>query len=266
MNHKKHRSRRYRNSTKNALLIAVLSSFALSFLIPSTSGNAFVYNALTFIGIVFAILVGFFITDLYTRYVYIRQNAAADSSNLGSYYYLASILADETGDTAWLELTKQRIKIYVHVFMPLPWERYGQTEVAYDELGKSLKELKVSTPKALETYRTMLSVYTQHGTTREVLVMFGKDKLSLGEWLTLGVLGSLLVSALFLTKGADIASILFTGGIMSAVLILFIILRDLNNLNFGEHAVSVEPYERVLENIGEDRYYSEQGKRTKSQV
>ncbi|MFY9228258.1 MAG: hypothetical protein WAO28_02945 [Candidatus Microsaccharimonas sp.] len=262
MTHKKHHSRRHRNSTKYALIVAIISSFALSFLIPSTSGNAFVYNALTFIGILFAILVGFFITDLYTRYVYIRQNAAADSSNLSSFYYLASILADETGDKAWLERTKQRIKKYVHVFMPLPWENYSETEAVFNELGESLKEIQISTPKAVETYRTVLTVYSQHSTSREALVMFGRDKLSLGEWLTLGVLGSLLVSALFLTKGPDLASILFTGGIMSAVLILFILLKDLNNLNFGESAVSVEPYERVLENIGEDRYYSEKGKHT----
>ena len=242
--------------------MAILLSFGLSFLLPSIGGNAFVDNTLTFIGILFAILVGFFITDLYTRYVYIRQNAASDSSNLSTFFFLASVLAQETGDIEWLDRTRLRIKNYVHVFMPLAWEDYGETEKVFNELGDSLKEVEVKSPKAIETYRTVLSVYSQHSTSREALVMFGRDKLSLGEWLTLYVLGALLVSALFLTKGADLASILFTGGIMSAVLILFILLRDLNNLNFGENAVSIEPYERVLETIGEDRYYSQVGKRT----
>jgi len=38
------------------------------------------------------------------------------------------------------------------------------------------------------------------------------------------------------------------------------VLRDLNNLNFGESAVSIEPYERVLDAIGKPRYYSSKSK------
>lgn len=260
MVNKKHHPQRHHHSVKYAFAIAILCSFGLSFLVPSFGGNLFVTNALTFIGILFAILVGFFITDLYTRYVYIRQNAAADSSNLSTFFFLASVLSLEIDDPAWIERVKIRIKKYVHVFMPLPWEDYGKTEKAFSDLGESLKEVQFTTPKAVETYRTILNVYGQHSTSREALVMFGRDKLSAGEWLTLYVLGGLLLVSLFFTKDTSLVSILFTGGIMSAVLILFILLRDLNNLDFGENAVSVEPYERVLEAIGEDRYYSDAGK------
>ena len=85
--------------------------------------------------------------------------------------------------------------------------------------------------------------------------MFGKDKLSWGEWLITFFLGGLLLALLFYTKDTSLVSTLFTGAITSAILILFIVLRDLNNLNFGESAVSIEPYERVLDAIGKSRYY-----------
>ncbi len=263
MNHKKRNTKRLRRSIKYAFAVAVVISFAAAFLVPDLGGSEFVGNSLTFIGILFAILVGFFITDLYTRYVYIRQNAAADASNLSSYYLLSTLLAKESGDTAWLEQSIARIKAYVHTFMPLPWEEYSKTETAFNQIGESLKEIKIKSPISIETYRTFLSVYTQHATNREALVMFGRDKLSWGEWLTLYVLGGLLLISLFFTKDETLISTLFTGGITSAVLILFILLRDLNNLNFGENAVSVEPYERVLDTIGEDRYYSQRGKNTR---
>ena len=68
-------------------------------------------------------------------------------------------------------------------------------------------------------------------------------------------LGGLLLASLFYVKDTSLVSILFTGAITSAILILFIVLRDLNNLNFGESAVSIEPYERVLDAIGKPRYY-----------
>lgn len=261
MTHKNHRSHRKRYSVKYAFLVAVIFSFGLAFIVPNFGGNAFIDNALTFIGILFAILVGFFITDLYTRYVYIRQNAAADSSNLSTFFFLASVLATEIDDETWLDRVRSRIKNYVHVFMPLPWEKYGETEKAFSELGDSLKEVQFTSPKAIETYRTVLAVYSQHSTSREALVMFGRDKLSWGEWLTLYVLGGLLLISLFFTKDTTLISTLFTGGITSAVLILFILLKDLNNLNFGENAVSIEPYERVLEAIGEDRYYTPGGEK-----
>jgi hypothetical protein len=60
---------------------------------------------------------------------------------------------------------------------------------------------------------------------------------------------------LFYVKDTSFISFIFTGAITSAILILFVVLRDLNNLNFGESAVSIEPYERVLDTIGKPRYY-----------
>lgn len=262
MNSKKHHSPKLRYQIKYTFGVAILFSFSLAFLVPNFQDIDFVNNALTFIGILFAILIGFFITDLYTRYVYIRQNAAADSSSLSTFYFLSTLLADETGDKEWLDRVKGRVKNYVHVFMPLPWEKYSDTERVFSELGESLKEVEIKSPKSIETYRTALSVYAQHSTSRESLTMFGRDKLSLGEWLTLYVLGGLLLISLMFTKDETLISTLFTGGITSAVVILFILLRDLNNLNFGENAVSIEPYERVLDIIGEDRYYSQLGKLT----
>ncbi len=266
MKHKKHHPHRLRRSIKYAFAVVIILSFGISFLIPSLGGNEFVGNALTFIGILFAVLVGFFITDLYTRYVYIRQNAAADSSNISSYYLLGTILAAEANDEAWMKELTARLTNYVHVFMPLPWEKYDQTERAFGEIGESIKSIKISTPKATEAYRTILNTYVQHSTSREALVMFGRDKLSWGEWLTLCVLGGLLLISLFLTKDETLISSLFTGGITSAVLILFILLRDLNNLNFGENAVSVEPYERALEGIGQKRYYAYGGQKSMKQL
>ena len=240
---------------KHLLFLAILVSFLVSYFFPGIGTDPRVENSITFIGILFGIIVGFFIADLYSRYQGIRINAAADSSCLSTFYFFATILAKETKNKKWLDRVEKRIEKYIHKFMPLPWEKYSETEKEFTELGKSLQELKYSGEKANETYSNILNVYNQHSTVRENLVMFGKDKLSWGEWLTVLFLGGLLLASLFYIKDSSLTSIIFTGAITSAVLILFIVLRDLNNLNFGENAVSIEPYERVLDAIGRPRYY-----------
>ena len=245
---------------KHLLILVILVSFLAAYFFPGIGDNVQVQNSITFIGILFGIIVGFFIADLYSRYQGIRDNAGTDSSCLSTFYFFATILAKENKNKEWLRGVEKRIHNYIKKFMPLPWERYSETEKEFANLGESLQELKYSGDKSNETYSNILNVYNQHSEARENLVMFGKDKLSLGEWLITFFLGGLLLASLFYVKDVSLVSTLFTGAITSAILILFLVLRDLNNLNFGESAVSIEPYERVLDAIGKSRYYSAKSK------
>lgn len=245
---------------KHLLFFVIFISFLASYFFPGIGDDPRVQNSITFLGILFGIIVGFFIADLYSRYQAIRDNAGTDSSCLTTFYSFAKILAKETKNKKWLSTVEKRIEKYIHKFMPLPWEEYSKTEKEFADLGKSLEEIKYKGDKANETYSNLLNVYNQHSEARENLVMFGKDKLSWGEWLVTIFLGGLLLISLFYIKDNSLISILFTGALTSAVLILFLVLRDLNNLNFGENAVSIEPYERVLDAIGKPRYYKPKGK------
>ncbi len=238
---------------KHLILIAIILSFVASYFFPGIGDNDTIQNSITFTGILFGLIIGFFIADLYSRFAGIRNNAAVDSSCLSTFYYMATILGQK--NKKWLEKVRERINKYVKKFMPLPWERYSETEKEFSALGDSLKDIKYNTDKENETYSNILAVYSQHSDAREKLVMYGKDKLSWGEWLVTIFLGVILLVSLFYVKDTSLVSTIFTGALTSAILILFIVLRDLNNLNFGESAVSIEPYERVLDAIGKPRYY-----------
>jgi len=240
---------------RHLLPSAIIVSFTAAIFLPSPGDNTTITSSITFIGILFGVIVGFFIVDLYSRYTSIRANAAQDSSCLSTMYAFAVIIASENNDKAWLHTLEDRIEKYIHIFMPLRWEEYGKTEKAFEDIGKSLEEVKYEGAKANQTYNNMLSVYNGHSTARESLVMFGKDRLTWGEWISTLILGSLLLVSLFYIKTDNLTSILFTGSIATAILVLFIVLRDLDNLNTGENEVSVEPYERVLDAIGRPRYY-----------
>ncbi len=240
---------------KYILLSAIIISFLTAFLIPELSSDSKIGDLVSFVGILFAILVGFFIAHLYSRYQAIRNNAAIDASSLGTFYFFAKILSNETGDSKWLIEVEDRIEDYIHFFMPLIWEKYSETEKYFTDLCMTLDKVNYSSNKAGKIYNNLINLANDHSTAREKLVMFGKDKLSIGGWLTITFLGILLFISILFVKDNSIMSILFTGGIFSAISVLFIVIRDLNNLNFGESSVAIESYERVLDSIGRDRYY-----------
>lgn len=244
---------------KHILFLIIAASFAASYFFPGVEGNEAIQNSITFIGILFGIIVGFFMTDLYTRYQGIRSNAAVDSSCLTTFYAFAKILGQNSKNKKWLKKQRELINDYVRKFMPLPWERYEETEKEFSAIVDSLKEIKYDKDKENETYSNILPVISQHSDARERLVMYGKDKLSWSEWLVILLLGGLLLFSLFYVKDASVTSIVFTGALTSAILILLFFVRDLNNLNFGENAVSISPYERVLDAIGKPRFYKKKG-------
>ena len=96
---------------------------------------------------------------------------------------------------------------------------------------------------------------SQISEAREKLVVTGNDKLKKGEWTVVLLLGGLLLISLFYVKTLEPVSIIFTAILASSIIILLLVMRDLNNLKFGEAVVSIEPYERVLDTIGKPRYY-----------
>ena len=246
---------RFRLKVKHMLFIIIAISFLASYFFPGVEKNETIQTSITFIGILFSIIVGFFITDLYARYQAIRINAAEDSSSLTTFYSLAKILGQNKKNKKWLEKVRESINKYVLKFMPTPWEKYDKTEPEFQAIVDSLQEIKYDTNKENETYSNILAVVSAHSTAREKLVMYGRDKLSWGEQLVIAFLGVLLLGSLFYVKDTTMTSTVFTGALASAILILLFVVRDLNNLNIGENAVSIVPYERVLDAIGKPRYY-----------
>jgi hypothetical protein len=253
------RKPRIKIKTKHILFFLIIVSFLAAYFFPGVGDNETIQTSLTFVGLLFGIIVGFFITDLYTRYQGIRSNAAIDSSCLTTYYSFCKILGENKKNKRWLEKQRVLINNYIRKFMPLPWERYEATEKEFSEIVGSLKEIRYDEDRENETYSNILAVVSQHSDAREKLIMYGKDRLAWAEWLVVLLLGGLLLFSLFYAKDESSTSIIFTGTLSSAILILLFFVRDLNNLNFGENAVSISPYERVLDAIGKPRYYKSKG-------
>ncbi|MFQ5531092.1 MAG: hypothetical protein ACE5ES_00590, partial [Candidatus Nanoarchaeia archaeon] len=151
---------------KHVLILLIVISFAASYFFPGVGENRTIETSITFIGILFGIIVGFFITDLYSRYSGIRDNAAIDSSALSTYWAFANIIAQNKKNKKWLEEQRKLINNYVHKFMPLPWHRYEETEKEFSALVSSFGTVNYNTDKQNETYSNMLAILSQQSDAR----------------------------------------------------------------------------------------------------
>ena len=239
---------------KHGIIYVLIISFAASVIFPGIGPDPVIETLLAFIGILFGFIVGFFISDLYSRFQTIKENAAIDASGLATFFSYAKLMVRGRQNKKWIEKQRDIINRYVRKFMPLPWSRYAETEPEFSEMLDSLKDVKYKTDKENETYSNMLAIVTEVSDAREKLVMNVEDHLTRGEWTVVILLGALLLFSLFYVKTLETVSIVFTAILSASILILFLVIRDLNNLKFGESMVSIEPYQRILDAIGKPRY------------
>jgi len=246
-----------RIKTKYLIVIVIAVSFLCVFFIPIEEKVSEGTNAiLGIVGLLFAILVGFFITDLWSRYQRIRENVAVEVSGLQTYYLFVQVLGKFPRHKKWAKKQQELIDKYIREFFYVEWSDYGKIDPYFNAIIESLGEMKeVKTNKEVETYTNFLPVLNEITTSREKLFIYGKDKLSKMEWMVVLFLSAILIFSIFLVRTSDLPSLFLSGTLISTVIILLLILRDLNNLSFGEETVSFEPYETIFDVIGKSRFY-----------
>ncbi len=246
-----------RVKTKYLVVIVIVVSFLSAFFIPIQKQVSDGINAiLGIVGLLFAILVGFFITDLWSRFQRIRENVAVEVSGLQTYYLFVQILGKSLRHRKWAKNQQKLIDKYIKEFFYIEWGDYGKIDSYFNAIIESLQDVKkLKTNKETETYTNFLPLLNEVTTAREKLFMYGKDKLNKMEWIVVLFLSVILVFSIFAIRTSDLSSLFLSGTLVSTVVILLLILRDLNDLSFGEEMVSFEPYETIFDVIGKPRFY-----------
>lgn len=240
------------------ILITIAVFFLLAIIIPGGETNETVNIILGVVGLLFAIIIGFFINDLWTRYQIVRENVAVEVSGLQTHYLFVKVLGHLTGDKTWVKEQQELIDKYVRKFFEVEWHNYGEIDPYFNAIIESLQNVKeLKTNNETETYTNLLPLLNGITTAREKLFMYGKDRLSKLEWSVIYFLGAILLFSIFYINTHAISSVLLVGTLSSAVVILITILHDLNMLSYGEETVSFEPYETIFV-IGKPRFYRKQ--------
>ena len=243
--------------TKHLVVITIIVSFLLVIFIPMQEESIKeIGTILGMVGLLFAILIGFFITDLWSRFQRIRENVAIEVSGLQTYFLFTKILGDFPRHKKWADKQRELVDRYVREFFYVEWSDYGKIDVHFNNIIDSLREVEeLETIKEDETYANLLPLLNEITTAREKLFMYGKDRLNKMEWMVLLFLTGILVFSLFIIRAPGFSSLFLSGTLVSTLVILILILRDLDNLSFGEDMVSFEPYETIFDVIGKSRFY-----------
>ena len=243
--------------TKYLVTFVIIISFTSVFLIPIREElNEGINAILGMVGLLFAILVGFFITDLGSRFQRIRENVAVEVSGLQTYYLFVQVLGKFVPHKGWASKQQKLIDKYVREFFYVEWGDYNKIDPYFNAIIESLTDIKkLNSNKEVETYTNFLPLLNEITTAREKLFMYGKDRLNKMEWMVVLFLAGILIFSLFIIRSADPSSLLLSGTLIATVVILLLILHDLDDLSFGEEMVSFEPYETIFDVIGEHRFY-----------
>jgi len=243
--------------TKYLTSIVIVVSFISVFAFPiQTQATQGVNAILGMVGLLFAILVGFFITDLWSRFQRIREGVAVEVSGLQTYYLFVQVLGKFLRHREWVKRQQELIDKYVREFFYVEWSDYGKVDPHFNKIIESLEDIKeLKTNKEIETYTNFLPLLNEITTAREKLFMYGKDKLSKMEWMVVLLLATIIIFSIFIVRTPDLSSLFLSATLISTVVILLLILRDLNDLSFGEEMVSFEPYETIFDVIGKPRFY-----------
>lgn len=199
----------------------------------------------------FAILAGFFITRLNTRFNNIKEIIA---ENDGFYVVLHS-MCKVYGKNFTEKITNLIDGAYIEAYdyFGVKTESYYKQESKYyfkifDLVNSVEKEQKNSFEELLACLR---DIEKNRNKSNVYLI----EKMRIGQWLLLGVFVTIMLFCLFYLKTPLLYSQVVTILLSTGIIMVFLIMKDLYNLRLGGEVHMYESGQEVFEYIGKLRYY-----------
>lgn len=240
---------KYISATKGATM--VLPVFViLALVIPKHESLPSVELILTISTFLFAIISGFYISRLTTRYDQIRNLLASEDASLLSLYKMAQMFGN-----AFAKRIANLIDAYyvVSYDFTLSNPAYKLSAKYYLAMWDEVRTVKKKEPPG--AYEGMMAQLASIENFRNASATIATERLSLAQWGTLVFLSVIILLSIF-----DLAQphwyIQTSVVLFSTILILIILLiRDLQQLMLGGKSLLEESGQEVLEFIGKKRYY-----------
>lgn len=207
---------------------------------------------LTAASIIFGLLSGFFISQLWTRYTEVRalqgDRTSATLSMISSAEYFFR-------DRRFKKDFLHRVELSEIVDQVINWDE-GHVELPYyQDIEKSFRKINIRNDRDQEYFSSLLTNHRDLNRSMIRMNVLYKERLFASEWLILIVLSILIgLSILFLNAGDQfykMVVIVFPPIIALSLLIIY----DLDQMTWEREIVTLEPAQIVLETIGAKRFY-----------
>lgn len=242
---------KYIDALKGTLIAVILFSL-VSFLIPSFQQIEGIEVILSITTFLFAIIAGFFISRLNTRYDGIRELVAQEDAYMLAFYKTSEIFGDQFSKKIRELIDQYYIINYDHA---LSNYAYKETAPYYFKMWGAVKKIKKREPQS--AFQVLVGQLTEVEKLRNSASNLAVERMSAGQWVILIALAIIILLSLFAFQTPTFYSHLVTILLSSSLVLILLIIRDLENLMFTGKGLLEESGQEVLEYIGKPRYYNE---------
>jgi len=206
---------------------------------------------LTVATFLFAIIAGFYIARLGSRYDAIRSLVAQEDANFLALYQTSRAYGRKFSDSLRELIDRYYVMAYDSL---LATYEYKRTAPEFLLMWKHVVGNKAT--KDGNAGQVLLNQLTQIENSRNGAATIASERLHASQWSVLVMLTIIILIGLY---GLDLSEPFVRAVVIllsTAIVLILLILRDLQNLMLGGTALLEESGQEVLESIGKPRYYN----------
>jgi hypothetical protein len=200
----------------------------------------------------FGIFIAFSISDRHNRLDKIRENDSSERANIVSLYYISFIFGKK-----FAEKLKAVLDEYLQATLDYTIFDYHRTEPCFRKAFGFFRDVPLKSRKQELKYSYIMEMFNNISIGRSRTIGLIEDRISLFEWAINLILAVTIISSLFLLDISNDLLLILVTLISFAVVILIYFLYELDSLKWKEEKRIIEPYQKVFESLGLQRYYPE---------
>ncbi|MFH1501125.1 MAG: hypothetical protein ABIE22_04245 [archaeon] len=241
---------KYLHAIQGAFIALIIFIVAVIY-IPGAGPSNEVEIILTISTFLFAIIAGFFISRLGNRYNSIRELIADQDALFLSLYKLSQLYGAEFSKKIAKHIDNFYIVAYDFIIGAVYKENLGYFMELWDEFINNFKK-----KKDIRETEYVFEVLDNIEKTRNKTTALYYETLSYGQWAILIILSGIILFSIFYLKTEALYSQIITVLLSTALVLVLLIIRDLQNFMLGGSVLLEESGQEVLELIGKKRYYN----------
>ncbi|MFH1308028.1 MAG: hypothetical protein ABIH72_04205 [archaeon] len=231
-------------------IIAFILFIAIVIFIPGYGPNDEVTLILTISTFLFAILAGFFISRLNSRYDKIRELISDEDALFLSFYKTSQVY----GDNFAKKIAECIDNFYIVAFDFIIGNCYKETSEYFLKMWDEV--IKIKKVKNSSSNEYLFEQLTEIEKARNQAAALYNEKMSYGQWVILLALSGIILFSIFYIKTSVLYSQIISVLLSTVLVLVLLLIRDLQNFMLGGGALLEESGQEVLMMIGKKRYYN----------
>lgn len=239
--------------TIKTAFFSLLLLLALFFAAPVLQTGLEVGMIIVICVLFFAALAIFFMIRLSKRYDNMRNEMAKEDAYWVTIFRTSTLLGQRFTD----KMTDIIDRYYMAVYDGEIGATYQQSEEEVLNAYRAINEASVREDHVSQTALSeLVTMLEKVEVGRNKISVLADERLSRGHWLVMYILAVLIIVGLYVIDRSNFFMQVSAVLISIALIIVLLIMRDLQDFNFGGKILMEESGEQVFESIGKLRYYN----------